>query len=122
MPEDYTGARGGQQRKVREASCTFIKLHCTLCLPHRFFLFYCKCSLFSLRCSAFKSKQFTDDQILLWFSQSSQHSANLSRSLNSSFWLSKPCMISSQPTSPATSPTTHHPEPFSPATYFLTVL
>lgn len=30
----------------------FIKLHCRLCLPHRFFLFYCKDSLFFPRCSA----------------------------------------------------------------------
>lgn len=30
----------------------FIKLHCRLCLPHRFFLFYCKDALFFPRCSA----------------------------------------------------------------------
>lgn len=99
----------------------FIKLHCKLCWPYRFFRFYCKAPLFFPRCSAVKLKNVLTTKSCCGLGKSYQRVANVSsRSPNSSFWLSRPIRFAlSLCLSPATSPTTYHPTPFSQPHIFL---
>lgn len=102
----------------------FVKLHCKLCWPYRFFHFSCKSPLFFPRCSAVKLKKCTDYQILLWLRQELSTCCQcIIKKPQFLFLAFKTHTICSQPMSVSSHISNYLPSyTIFPATYFLTVL
>lgn len=78
---DYPSQGHTSQNYISYPLSPFIKLHCKLCLPYRFFIFfifYCKASLFCPRCSAVKLKNLLTTKSCCDLGKSYQLVANVS--------------------------------------------